>query len=138
MKKEELLEVLAETPNEVVESVVLDSLAQQINDWAARKGFNTTPLDNFLTSAEEAGFILLHLKTTKLMLVVTELAEAVEGLRKPVASSLEGFTNEEEEIADAIIRLFHYAGQFKLRLGDAVLAKMAKNEGRPYKHGKAF
>jgi hypothetical protein len=49
-----------------------------------------------------------------------------------------GFTNEEEEVADQIIRLLDYAGEYKLRIGECIRAKMMKNEGRPYQHGKAF
>ena len=47
-----------------------------------------------------------------------------------------GFNQVEEELADTIIRIAHFAGQRKLRLGEAVIAKLAYNEKRPYKHGK--
>lgn len=113
----------------------LNLLARNINKWAVGKGFwdfktyDLAPID------------LTHplVKTTKVMLVVTELAELVEGVRKPaVQASIEGFTNEEEEIADAIIRLLDYAGQYRLRIAEVIEAKMEHNEGRPYRHGKGF
>lgn len=75
---------------------------------------------------------------SKMALVGSEIGEAVEGIRKPFESQkIPGFTNEEEEIADAIIRLAEYCEKFSLRLDGAILAKMAYNETRPYKHGKA-
>ena len=111
-------------------ALALDTLAKGINQWANRKGFwsfpDPIPLESSL------------IKSTKLMLVVTELAEAVEGFRKPIPSTIPPYTNEEEEIADAIIRLLDYAGQYKLRIGEAVIEKIALNEGRPFRHDKNF
>lgn len=112
-------------------ALALDTLAQGINEWANRKGFWAFP--DLMVYAESS-----LVKSTKLMLVVTELAEAVEGLRKPIASTIPPYTNEEEEIADAIIRLLDYAGQYRLRIGEAVIEKIALNEGRPYRHDKNF
>lgn len=52
-----------------------------------------------------------------LMLVVTELAEAVEGVRKNLMDDkLTHRKMEEVEMADAFIRLMDYAGGFKLDL----------------------
>jgi hypothetical protein len=52
------------------------------------------------------------------LLVVTELAELTEGIRKPsTPSSVEGITNEEEEMADTIIRCLDYCGHYGLRWG---------------------
>jgi NTP pyrophosphatase (non-canonical NTP hydrolase) len=72
-----------------------------------------------------------------LMLVVTELAEAMEAYRSgnPGSDEIPGFSRLEEETADAIIRLLDFAEGTKLRLEEALLAKMAYNEGRPYRHG---
>jgi len=44
----------------------------------------------------------------------------------------------EAELVDLIIRVTDMAGGRGLRLEEAVLAKMAYNEGRPRKHGKEF
>lgn len=52
-----------------------------------------------------------------LMLVITELAEAVEGIRKDLMDDkLPHRKMEEVEMADAFIRLLDYAGGFKLKL----------------------
>jgi NTP pyrophosphatase (non-canonical NTP hydrolase) len=117
----------------------LDLLAQDIYAWSVEKGFWAVPLPALQTSEAERYLTNLR-KTQKLMLVVTELAELVEGLRtaEGPSSSILGYTNEEEEIADAIIRLLDYAGAFRLRIGQALLHKMAYNVGRPRLHGKEF
>jgi len=55
-----------------------------------------------------------------LMLVVTELAEAVEGIRKDLMDDkIPSRKMEEVEMADALIRLLDYAGGFKLHLDSA-------------------
>jgi NTP pyrophosphatase (non-canonical NTP hydrolase) len=72
-----------------------------------------------------------------LMLVVTELAEAMEAYRvgNPESEKLPGFSKMEEELADTIIRLLDLAEERGFRLEQAVLAKMTYNEGRPHRHG---
>ena len=72
-----------------------------------------------------------------LMLVVTELAEAMEAYRSGNSESekIPGFSKIEEELADAVIRILDYAGGANLNLEGALQAKMAYNETRPYRHG---
>ena len=48
------------------------------------------------------------------------------------------FKGSEAELADCIIRIFDYAYENKLRVGEAILAKYEYNLNRPYKHGKKF
>jgi len=70
---------------------------------------------------------------TYLMLIVTELSEAMEQWRD---DQKEGF---KEEIADAFIRLFHLVGDLGLKkeMVKSILDKLKYNETRPYKHGRA-
>ena len=68
----------------------------------------------------------------RLMLVVSELAEALE------AHELHLQGRVEDEIADALIRILDLAGIYKVDLEFHVAAKMQYNEGRPYKHGKKY
>jgi NTP pyrophosphatase (non-canonical NTP hydrolase) len=70
-------------------------------------------------------------RLSKLMLIVSEVAECAEGARKGIPDShLPQFSNEEVEAADALIRLFDYAGWRNLRLGEAFWAKLEYNRTR--------
>lgn len=73
-------------------------------------------------------------------LVAGEIGEALEGIRKDLPSDkIEGFTNEEEEYADAIIRILDLNTARNLRIGEAVVAKMEHNLTRAHRHGgKSF
>ena len=75
-----------------------------------------------------------------IMLVVTELAEAVEGLRhgNPPDDKVPEFSAAEAEFADAIIRMMDQAYARGWRVAQAVEAKMKFNKGRAHKHGKTF
>ena len=115
--------------------------------------------------AREHGFQChWHNVPEKLMLVVTELAEAMEAYRhlKPATlSSLdysqgykitaallddeqekeayaqgEVWENFREEIADAFIRLGNLSHALHLDIKAAIEDKMRKNEERPFMHGK--
>lgn len=78
-------------------------------------------------------------KSEKLVLMHSELSEALEGIRKPGPDQhCPEFTQEEVELADLYIRLMDYSGGFNLRLGEAIVAKLAYNATRPHKHGKKF
>lgn len=72
------------------------------------------------------------------MLIVTEIAEAIEALRvgegRP-SEKIPEFSKEEEELADAVIRILDFAGRKNYRLGAAILAKHAYNRTRPRMHG---
>lgn len=65
-----------------------------------------------------------------LMLIVTELAEAMEAHRK------QDDPNFKEELADTFIRLMDLCGGLGIDIQAEVLAKCEKNKQRPYKHGK--
>jgi hypothetical protein len=69
---------------------------------------------------------------TKLMLVVSEVAEAMEGHRKNLMDDkLPHRKMLEVELADAVIRCFDLAGGLGFDLGGAIAAKLAYNAVRP-------
>lgn len=73
----------------------------------------------------------------RLMLIVSELGEALEAIRhgNPPDSHIPKFSGVEAELADAIIRIMDLAETHNLRLADAILAKMSFNARRPKMHG---
>jgi NTP pyrophosphatase (non-canonical NTP hydrolase) len=98
-----------------------------------------------------------------LMLIVSELAEALEAHRKEKVSDsgnmllmlASGYTWEEaadlkrafekeikdtfeDEIADAAIRIFDLAGGLGIDLDFHIQQKLAYNKTRPFKHGKKY
>lgn len=124
-----------------------NELAQEIHDNAKRKGFYETERNI----------------SELLMLVVSELGEAQEALRKSKVygfrkdtktylTDVEGMTarsrsaifeNEikdtfEDEIADAIIRLLDLSAYLKIDIDFHIQEKMKYNAGRENKHGKRF
>lgn len=69
---------------------------------------------------------------TRLMLIVSEVSEALEGIRK------DDRENFKEELADIVIRVADLAGGLDIDLDEEIKKKMKKNRNRTYKHGKAF
>ena len=65
-----------------------------------------------------------------LMLIVTELAEAMEAHRH------QDQANFKEELADTFIRLLDLCGGLKIDIEGEIQQKCLKNKQRPYKHGK--
>jgi len=65
-----------------------------------------------------------------LMLMVTELAEAMEAYRHQDDAEFR------EELADTFIRLLDFCGGMGIDIEAEIEKKAQKNLGRPYKHGK--
>lgn len=67
----------------------------------------------------------------KLMLIVSEIAEAMEGHRKGLMDDkLPHRSMLEVELADAVIRIADLAGVLRLDIGAAIVEKMAYNARR--------
>lgn len=99
----------------------LNSLARNIAANVKSRGFKTP------TDLRDHEAIL-----AKLMLVVSELSEAVEEVRKP-EQSRKAF---DEEICDVFIRLFDICGAMEIDIDGGIAAKELKNSQRKFLHGK--
>jgi NTP pyrophosphatase (non-canonical NTP hydrolase) len=97
-----------------MEKRMMNQLSKDIAKWRKTKGFKT----NWSNMPE------------KLMLVVTELSEAMEAYRH------EDKKNFNEEIADTFIRLFDICGSINLDIESEIKSKMEVNKQRPFRHGK--
>ena len=73
-----------------------------------------------------------HVVGEKLMLIVSEVSEAMEGHRKGLADDkLPHRPMVEVELADAVIRIADLAGALGLDLGGAIAEKLEYNRNRP-------
>jgi len=70
-------------------------------------------------------------------LMHTELSEATEALRhgNPPDDHIPQFKGTEAEYADCIIRIMDHARARGWDIGGAIVAKIAYNKTRPYRHG---
>jgi len=91
----------------------MNEWATEIKAWRETKGF-VTNRENMLE---------------KLMLVVTECAEAAEDVRHA------RWDHFGEEIADTIIRLLDICGTLGIDIDAEVARKMTINLQRPFRHG---
>lgn len=105
---------------------MFDELAETIHSTAKEKGFWDQDVDDIFVAKQ-------------LMMIVSEVVEAMEAIRKDKGEEEVSF-----EFADIIIRVLDlYAGLVEngyttISLDWAVLNKMQKNTERPEKHGVRF
>lgn len=122
--------------------VKLNELSKVIHDIAKSKGFWDKP--------SETG--------TLLMLVTSELSEALEADRKGKYADMQRFSEDsvymkgsfvnsfeecikdtfEDELADSLIRILDIAASRNIDIQEHVLLKLKYNQTRSYKHGKKY
>jgi len=66
----------------------------------------------------------------KFALVHSEISEAIEAYRR---KNLDGKDGLAEELADAVIRITHLAGIYKINLAKEILKKLETNKNREWK-----
>jgi NTP pyrophosphatase (non-canonical NTP hydrolase) len=105
---------------------MLNELCKRARDIAVAHGFTDA------TPAEDIA--LMH----------SELSEALEDIRAGLPlgqmhyepkSPLSKPCGVPSEMADVVIRVFHFCGKHEIDLDKAVQEKMAYNDSRPFKHG---
>lgn len=131
---------------------VQDQLSNELHRWFAHQGFwpewwNPVEAAQVRYEGNDRSVTIpyseyLRLKKMeKLGLIVTEVAEAMEAVRK------DDFANEVEELADIDVRLHDYKGGFGMTnlqapfdesAAQGFLHKMLRNFQRPFRHGKKF
>jgi NTP pyrophosphatase (non-canonical NTP hydrolase) len=119
-------------PGEILRIALLNEITQRAHANSKAHGF-WDGLEHLKPG--DASFI-----PEKLMLIVSECAEALESYRKGEPLSFYGKKQKPEgiaaELADVVIRVCDLAGALKIDLGKAVEEKHAYNVKRPRKHGK--
>lgn len=114
----------------------LNELADKISDTAEEKGF--WDIDH----AGDTGIIGL-----KLALIHSEVSEALAVHRAEYDDSEEDVVTRmtplqeddfAEELADILIRVLDVSGYYGFDIGNIVIDKMQKNQGRPHRHGKRY
>lgn len=122
--------------------LTIEALVERAHTNSTMKGFW-----NEFTKAEIEGdeTTLRALINEKLLLVVSEITEAMEELRSghDAKEIYEGEAGKPEgfgvEIADAFIRMFDLVGGLELPIGDIISQKMGYNsESRGHMHGRQF
>ena len=112
-------------PHEIQDAALL--LVERCHGGALAAGWHNDPL-----TGQRRTFQQNHaLFPVRLMLIVSELAEAMEGHRKSLRDDhLPLRDMAEVELADAVIRIFDLAGEMKYDIGGAIAEKLAYNAQR--------
>jgi NTP pyrophosphatase (non-canonical NTP hydrolase) len=103
------------------------NIQRYVHNAATQKGFNDLTMSPLFVP-------------TKLALIVTEIAEAIEAHRcgNLPDQHLPGYNGVSVELADAVIRILDLAESLKIPLGQVIIDKLRFNAGRPYKHNKLY
>lgn len=120
------------------------ALAEEVHETARSKGW-WTDREMLIQLAEKHSkrlgeFANKVIGALGIALEHSELSEGLEGMRKDLKDDkIPEFTMEEAEAADVIIRIMDRGVKRKLRIAEAIVAKIEMNKGREHLHGgKSF
>lgn len=118
----------------------IDDYESEIVAWGKTKGWDMSKC--LSADPDVKRDFVLH----KLMLVVTEIAEAAEAVRDDEYAQTGGVWGQDDqitkpegmvsELADAVIRIMHLTGAMGFSLEHAIRDKMEYNRQREYMHGR--
>lgn len=147
-------EYILESPERYMDDEIISNnnytiteLVTDSNEQAGKSGFWDAYRMNHTWCSEQdrcvecddCGYICKIHINSKLMLITSEVSEAMEVLRKQTGGvnvvAIEPFG---EELADIMIRTADLAGELGIDLESIIVKKMQKNAKRPKMHGKAF
>jgi len=116
--------------------MTLNDLGAEIYQNAVDKGFYEQ-IHTILAklNPEEVTFVKNLWMSNRLMLITSELAEGLEGIRAGNLSAEPKSGGLGEELADAAIRLFDMFIDCGINPDEAIRAKMNFNKNRLKKHG---
>jgi NTP pyrophosphatase (non-canonical NTP hydrolase) len=118
---------------------LIDELNERAKDEVTIVNGIDTLIDTCYDASYEAGWWhdlntgekLQRNKGEMLMLMVSEIAEAMEAVRKNLMDDkLPDRPGVEVELADCVIRIADYCGGFDLDLGGAIVEKLEYNRNR--------
>lgn len=115
-------------------------LAEKAHATALSKGWWKTEdaiLSRLAGYPDLINAFLLAQDGKNIALFTSEASEALEAMRhnNPPDDKIPAFSGVEAELADVIIRIMDVSQRRGWRVGEAVVAKMAFNAGRPAMHG---
>lgn len=117
----------------------INDLAFEINQNAKNKGFyeDYEYTLNLIKDDQKATDLVKNLwLSTRLMLIVSELGEALEAVRDNNFSQEPKSGGFHEELADASIRIFDLVESLNGNHEQTIVNKMEYNANRPHKHGR--
>lgn len=108
--------------------------------WEDRLGIPKKMIDSGLFTYSEVKAVEKAFRGQQLMLIVSELSEALEADRKDLKDDkLTQYDGFDVELVDAQIRIMDYMGSKHGVDYDKILEeKLEFNSKRPYKHGKQY
>lgn len=115
----------------------LEGFAKDIRTARSEQDFPSTEEDAEVLDAAAKALRNSYI-SMKLMLVVSEISEALETLRVTGVDGLSNDGNFGEELSDAHIRLFALEHLLATDPSGNLLDKMNVNTDRPHKHGKVI
>ena len=144
--------------------VGLNALSKSVHQANVEKGFYEDHEETLVFLSEAPEHIRQHyqqaIDAQRFALIVSEVSEALESSRKAKKANIQLFMDEagfalddetfkeafeenikdseEDEVADAVIRLFDYAGSKGMDLEFHVEKKLQYNSLRPHKHAKKY